>query len=132
MPLVFEHGQEAADRRGVDVGEVEVGRAGAGLLADPREQEPERVAGSPNLAERGLHPWVASHVSSGLELAVMVCGGGLTEGRHSQVDGGSAAGGDVVDLGELVWRRPGRLCGLRPRRADRSPGLLRCAPRGSG
>jgi hypothetical protein len=38
-----------------------------------------------------------------LELAVMVCGGGLTEGRHSQVDGGSAAGGDVVHLGELVF-----------------------------
>ena len=33
----------------------------------------------------------------------MVCGGGLTEGRHSQVDGGPAAGGDVVHLGELVF-----------------------------
>src|ERR1022692_38827 len=33
----------------------------------------------------------------------MVCGGGLTGGRHSQVDGGSAAGGDVVHLGELVF-----------------------------
>ncbi len=33
----------------------------------------------------------------------MVCGGGLTEGRHSQIDGGSAAGGDVVHLGELVF-----------------------------
>ena len=43
VPLILEHGEEAADRRGVDVGEVEVGRAGAGLLADPREQEPERV-----------------------------------------------------------------------------------------
>ena len=33
----------------------------------------------------------------------MVCGGGLAEGRHSQIDGGSAAGGDVVHLGELVF-----------------------------
>ena len=33
----------------------------------------------------------------------MVCVGGLTEGRHSQVDGGAAAGGDVVHLGELVF-----------------------------
>ena len=44
VPLVFEHGQEPGHRRGVDVGEVEVGRPGAGLLADPREQEPECVA----------------------------------------------------------------------------------------
>ena len=44
VPLVLEHGQEAADRRGADVGEVEVGRPGAGLLPDPREQQPERVA----------------------------------------------------------------------------------------
>ena len=46
---------------------------------------------------------MVSHVSSGFELAVMVCGGGLTEGRQSQIDGGSAAGGDVVHLGELVF-----------------------------
>ncbi|HEY6313621.1 MAG TPA: hypothetical protein VIY52_22850, partial [Streptosporangiaceae bacterium] len=29
--------------------------------------------------------------------------GGLDEGRHSQIDGGAAAGGDVVHLGELVF-----------------------------
>ena len=44
VPLVFEHGQETCHRRGVDVGEIEVGGPGAGLLADPGEQEPERVA----------------------------------------------------------------------------------------
>jgi hypothetical protein len=55
------------------------------------------------LGEVSTRGWL-SHVSSGFELAVMVCGGGLTEGRHSQIDGGSAAGGDVVHLGELVFR----------------------------
>ena len=43
VPRFLEHGEETADRRGVDVGEVEVGWPGAGLLADPGKQEPERV-----------------------------------------------------------------------------------------
>jgi hypothetical protein len=44
VPLVFEHCQEPGYRRGVDVGEIEAGGPGAALLADPSEQEPERVA----------------------------------------------------------------------------------------
>ena len=75
-------------------------------LAAQRRASPDTIA-----AYRVLRTWlsevstrgVVSHVSSGFELAAVVCGGGLTEGRHSQIDGGSAAGSDVVHLGELVF-----------------------------
>ena len=62
VPLVFEHGQETADRRGVEVGEVEVGGPGAGLLADPGEQEPERVAFD-------CHVWLLPFVSDTVRCA---------------------------------------------------------------